>query len=156
MKFESPTKGWLDFDGVVDEIAAYFIEDQEARYSLVVGTDSDQALEAADFVTAIVVHRRGKGARYFLARERKPRYHTLRERIWQEAIFSTTIAKSLAEELLEREVPSQNVEVHIDVGENGPTRSMIKELVGFVRGNGFVAQIKPEAYAAASVADRYT
>jgi len=42
------------------------------------------------------------------------------------------------------------------VGEVGPTREMIKEVVGMVTGSGFVAKTKPEAYGAAVVADKHT
>jgi hypothetical protein len=85
---------------------------------------------------------------------RKPRFNTLRERIWQEAIFSISVAKSVVEELMEREVESKNVEIHVDIGENGPTKALIQEITGYVRGNGFAVAIKPESYAASSVADR--
>jgi len=47
------------------------------------------------------------------------------------------------------------VEVHIDVGQNGPTREVIKELVGLVKSSGFEARIKPDAYVASTVADKY-
>ncbi len=51
--------------------------------------------------------------------------------------------------------PNYDFQIHIDVGQNGPTRDMIKEVVGMVRGNGFKAKIKPESYAASSIADKY-
>jgi len=34
-----------------------------------------------------------------------------------------------------------NVEIHVDVGNNGPTRSLIKEIVGMIEGMGFVAKV---------------
>ncbi len=49
-----------------------------------------------------------------------------------------------------------NLEIHVDVGEHGDTRDMIKEVVGMVTGNGFVAKTKPQAYAASYVADKHT
>jgi predicted RNase H-related nuclease YkuK (DUF458 family) len=49
-----------------------------------------------------------------------------------------------------------NLEIHVDVGEHGATREMIKEVVGMVTGNGFVAKTKPDAYAASYVADKHT
>ena len=52
--------------------------------------------------------------------------------------------------------PRYNLEIHIDVGEHGDTRDMIKEVVGMVTGNGFVAKTKPEAYGASYVADKHT
>ena len=48
------------------------------------------------------------------------------------------------------------LEIHIDVGEAGPTREMIKEVVGIVQGNGFTPKTKPESYGASSVADKHT
>jgi predicted RNase H-related nuclease YkuK (DUF458 family) len=48
------------------------------------------------------------------------------------------------------------VEVHIDVGAQGETRDLIKEVVGMVVGSGFQAKIKPDAYGASSVADKHT
>ena len=52
--------------------------------------------------------------------------------------------------------PNYNLEIHVDVGEHGDTRNMIKEVVGMVTGNGFVAKTKPDAYAASYVADKHT
>ncbi len=46
--------------------------------------------------------------------------------------------------------------IHADIGENGDTKDMVKEVVGLIRGNGFEPKIKPEAYVATAVADRYT
>jgi len=46
--------------------------------------------------------------------------------------------------------------IHADIGENGQTKDMIKELTGLIRGNGFEPKIKPEAYIASVVADRYS
>ena len=48
------------------------------------------------------------------------------------------------------------MEIHVDVGEHGDTREMIKDVVGMVTGNGFVAKTKPYAYAASYVADKHT
>jgi len=33
---------------------------------------------------------------------------------------------------------------------------MIKEVVNLIKGNGFEAKIKPESYAASTIADRFT
>ena len=45
--------------------------------------------------------------------------------------------------------------IHADVGHNGDTREMIKEVVGLIRGNGFEPKIKPESFVASGVADKY-
>jgi len=46
--------------------------------------------------------------------------------------------------------------IHADIGEKGATQDMIKEIVGLIRGNGFEPKIKPEAFAASIIADRYS
>jgi hypothetical protein len=49
-----------------------------------------------------------------------------------------------------------NLEIHVDIGENGRTKEMIDEVVGMIIGGGMRVRIKPHAYAATSVADKHT
>jgi len=46
--------------------------------------------------------------------------------------------------------------IHADVGENGKTKDMIKEVTGLIKGNGFEPKIKPESFVASTVADRFS
>ena len=69
--------------------------------------------------------------------------------------FASTFVP-LLKKTLNGEMPDYNLEIHIDVGEHGDTRDMIKEVVGMVTGNGYVAKTKPEAYGASYVADKHT
>jgi predicted RNase H-related nuclease YkuK (DUF458 family) len=48
------------------------------------------------------------------------------------------------------------VEIHLDVGIQGDTKELVKEVTGMIVGSGFAAKIKPDACAASTVADRYT
>ena len=156
MVFRNPTAGVLTFDGVLDELSIFLHADPRAEYRLTIGTDSEQRSDVVEFISAIVIHRKGRGARYFWMQTEKPKYATLRERIWQEAILSTSLARSVLDALAEREVWRSVIEVHVDVGENGPTKVLIREIGGYVRALGFVLCIKPYSYAASAVADRYT
>jgi len=155
MTFHSPTYGNQTFDQMIDGIVDFVTGDAANGYSLMVGSDSEMSTDTS-FITAVVLHRHGAGARYYWSEMVKPRFPTLRERIWQEAIFSITVAKSIVEELAEREIESHNIEIHVDIGENGPTKSLIQEITGYVRGNGFAVHIKPQSCAASAVADRLT
>ncbi len=159
--FNNPTKGRLDFNQTVDEMVAYINGDPKSAYSLVIGTDSHKngKPDAADFVTAIVVHRQGSGARYFWNRSAKKKIYTLHDKIYQETLMSLDLAEILVPVLSDRMDPDTTryrLEIHIDVGQNGPTRDMIREVVGMVVGNGYTAKTKPDAYGAFVVADRYT
>jgi len=155
MTFNSPTCGRQNFGQMTEGIIDFISKENAKGYSLMIGSDSEMSGDT-HFITAIVIHRHGEGARYWWAEMTKPRFNTLRERIWQEAIFSISVAKSVVEELLKREVVSENVEIHVDIGENGPTKALIQEITGYVRGNGFSCAIKPNSYAASAVADRLT
>ncbi len=141
---------------VVEEVIRFMKADGQRRYKIVVGTDSERYGEAmADFVIAIVVHRVGKGGRYFWRRVGLAKIHTLRDRIIQEVLFSIEIAKEILVILKGLKAPRFDFEIHADIGENGETKAMIQEVVGMIRANNFEARTKPESYAASKVADRH-
>lgn len=161
--FCSPTKGKLSLGKTIAAIIEFLEEEPEASYSLVIGTDSQEykknGHEEVDFVTAIVAHRRGYGGRYFWQKIKKEKFHTLRDKIYTETLLSLKLAQSLVPQVqkkLNGQVSKYDLEIHIDVGEKGETREMIKEVVGMVTGNGFCAKTKPEAYGAYVVADKHT
>ena len=54
------------------------------------------------------------------------------------------------------ELSDYKIEIHIDVGSNGPTRHLIRELVGMIESFGFIACVKPESFGASRVAHRHT
>lgn len=141
---------------VAGEMINFMKADDKRTYKIFIGTDSEKInVTAADFVTAIVVHRVGNGGRYFWRRVELNPFHTLRDRIWQEVLISLEVAKDFIQHLQGDHVPKFDFEIHIDVGENGATRSMIQELVGMVRANNFEARTKPNSCAASNVADRH-
>ena len=165
IQFESLSYGKLNAGEVLDVIKEFLEEEPSGVYSLVIGTDSHEiagySLERRkiNLVTAILVHRRGYGGRYFWNRRYASNIHNLREKIYAETLISLDFAREfvpLLTEKLDGKSLSYNLEIHIDVGEHGATREMIKEVVGMVTGNGFVAKTKPEAYGASYVADKHT
>src|SRR3989344_743823 len=112
-----------------------------------------------NLVTAVLVDRRGFGGKYFWRRKNMSNIHTLREKIYAETLESLNFALffvPLLRKSLNGDSPNYNLEIHIDVGEHGDTRDMIREVVGMVTGNGFVAKTKPNAYGASYVADKHT
>jgi len=157
--YHNPSRGKMELEKVVQEITAFIGQDTQDKYELVVGTDSN-GTQKTDFITAIIAYRKGKGGRYFWKRTNGHKtYHRLRDRIYEEVMISMQTAESviklLKNSLEKKSFPEYDLQIHIDVGHNGKTRGMIKEVVGMVRGNGFIAKIKPESYAASNVADRY-
>ncbi len=155
MDFVSPSRGRLSFDEVFEDMVTYIGEAPDSRYRVIIGTDS-QLGEETCFVTAVIVHREGKGARYYYTRERQRIQRSLRQRIFYETARSLGLAGRMADKLAENGYADLNVEIHLDVGENGQTRDLIREVVGMVVGSGFDARIKPDSYGAMTVADKYT
>ncbi|HKC14846.1 MAG TPA: ribonuclease H-like YkuK family protein [Patescibacteria group bacterium] len=168
--FNSATHGKVNVDEIISIIKDFLEEEPEFEYSLVIGTDSHEKKVAdgplpqngtrtINLVTAVLIHRKGFGGKYFWIRHELPNIHNLREKIYAETLASLDFAISfvpLLKKSLNGKVLHYNLEIHVDVGEHGDTRDMIKEVVGMVTGNGFVAKTKPQAYAASYVADKHT
>lgn len=162
--FHNPTKGNLTIKGVIEELINYISEKPEKFYDIIVGCDSSSG-ETPHFPLAIVILRVGEGGRFFLKKiEYKNRkFYNWKARVLEEVLLSCELALFL-KEIFERKTQGLNQGdfryqfryIHADVGENGGTRDMIKEVTGLIRGNGFEPKIKPEAYAASTVADRYS
>ena len=158
LTFLSPTFGHMALDEACRSIFDYMREEPKFRYSIIVGSDS-QGFGDVDFVTALVVHRVGRGGRCFITKTRIPNITALRQKIYQEATLSLEITQLVVEKLkqfLDEEYLHKGLEIHVDIGENGPTKEMIKEVVGMVKGSGYTVRIKPYSFGASCVADRYT
>ena len=154
--FKDSKGNHLDPRAIVEEIDAYMKADDTRTYKVTIGTDSMlYSNKGADFVTAVVVHRVGNGGRYFWRRADFGNFHTLRDRILKEVTTSLDLAKLIIEQLEKLKKTEFDLEIHVDVGENGETKQMIQELVGMIRANNFQAKTKPQSYAASSVADRH-
>jgi len=156
-QFFSPTLGKVSRAQVVERLAGFLDEDPEANYRIVIGSDSQNYNHhGVDFVSALVIHRIGRGGIYFWQKRVESRVFSLAERIYQEALDSLLLAQALLEELKNRNVLHYSFEIHVDVGQVGETRELIDEVVGMIRGNGFAVKTKPDSYAASKVADRHT
>jgi len=154
--FLSASYGPVSYDEMIANIAAFIREDTNYNYELIVGTDSEARGNAADFVSAVVVHRRGKGGIYFWQKENLKNVYVMADRIAKETQFSIELAWKLRDTFHHNGLSGIEPEVHLDVGEKGLTRDMIKWVTGMVLGSGFRYKIKPDSYGATKVADRHT
>jgi len=161
--FYNPTRGNLKSDQVIGEILNYISEKPEKFYDIIVGCDSSSG-EEPRFPVAVVVLRVGQGGRFFLKKigYKNRKFYNWKQRVLEEVLLSCQLALSLRENF-EKKIQSINNNfnyqfryIHADIGENGQTKDMIKEVIGLIRGNGFEPKIKPEAYVASTVADRYS
>lgn len=165
-QFYNPTKGYLNPDEAIEEVINYLQEKPEKFYELIVGCDSSSGLDPY-FPVALVILRRGEGGRFFLKKikyseSENKKFANWKMRILEEAWISCQTASFLREKFekrlseIDEPLNYQFRYIHADIGENGATRDMIREVTGLIRGNGFEPKIKPEAYVASSVADKYS
>jgi hypothetical protein len=154
--FFNPHRGEMTFSEVVEDLVSDMGAHSKDRFEILIGTDSSTSQRHVDFVSAIVLHKIGRGGRYFWTRHRERRIESLRQRIWREAWLSFELAQELIGKLSDTTLLQFDLEIHVDVGRHGRTREMIDEVVGMIIANGFAVRIKPEAYAASSVADKHT
>jgi uncharacterized protein len=161
--FQNTTESDLTFADVAQKIKEFIEDAPQAYYTLTIGSDSEVKSEEKnhknlEIITAIVIYRRGYGGKYFWSRKKIKTVKSLREKIYQEVLMSIDAAKYLVPELkinLNENSPAYDLEIHIDVGEHGDTREMIREVVGIVTGFGYTARTKPYSYAASNIADRH-
>jgi len=154
--FFNPHLGQMTFDEVVESLIDEMRASPKDQFELLIGTDSSKTTERLDIVSAIVLHRIGRGGRYFWTRRREKRPHSLRQQIWREAWLSFELAQQLIARFVDLSFLQFNLEIHVDIGENGKTKEMIDEVVGMIVASGLSVRIKPYAYAASSVADKHT
>lgn len=154
-KFTSPTFGSLGWDETISKMVSYMGSDTTASYEVIIGTDSEAQNGSADYVSALIVHNMGNGGIYFWSRKKVDKIFSMRQRIMLEALTSLQIAEKLVGDFASLGLTDLNLEIHVDVGPNGPTRDMIAEIVGMIRANGFKVQTKPSSWGASHVADRH-
>ena len=95
MIFNNPSVGKVGVKKMAQEIRR-FIDFKEGDHQRVIGSDShldgangDQRLK---LVTAVVIHHRGRGGRFFWTRANIERFFSLREKIYQETMASLEVA----------------------------------------------------------------
>jgi len=154
--FHNPSLGEMAFDDVLSTVVSEMASGPRERFALLIGTDSSTSAEQLDLVSAIVLHKIGHGGRYFWTRRRERRAPSLRFQIWREAWLSFELAQDVIRGLEARSLLQVNLEIHVDIGENGRTKELIDEVVGMIVGSGFAVRIKPHAFAASAVADKHT
>lgn len=158
IQFYSTTLGKISTERMIEEIGVFAKKDPHRYYKIIVGTDSE-AIAYSSLVTAVTIWRVGNGAIHFWTKSPEKRFGSMQDRIWQEAIASITLAQELRDRLntaLGHDFFWDGNEIHVDIGEKGPTQKLIDGIVGMIKGHDLTPVIKPYAFGASIVADRHT
>ena len=152
---------WFDGNGqratyehIIDDIKTHHLNNG----TLYVGSDSQYYNTGVVLTSAIILHgaEGQQGGRYYINRRKlKPEsYRVLAVRILAEAEQTINVANDIV-----KSVPNVKIELHVDISntdKNEATSDLAKMVIGYVVGNGFECKIKPDAFAAASVADKHS
>ncbi len=158
IQFHSQTHGRLSLEEMLGEVAKFVRVEPQRFYKIIVGTDSETS-NPVSLVSAVTIWRVGNGAIHFWTRAEEKNFHTLRDRLTQEAINSIVLAQELRsrfQETLGDEFFWDGNEIHVDIGELGPSRDLIDTIKGMIKGYNFKPIIKPYSFGASVVADRHT
>lgn len=157
-KFRNAKHNEITLDSLTDKIISFINEANDYEYRLSIGTDS-MTHQETKFCLAIVVHRVGNGGIYFYKKFAHPRVEDLRTKLYTETQLSVDAMELILNNLIDKDeniLDKLNLSIHLDIGKNGPTKELIKELEGWIKAIGYESEIKPDSYAASSVADMYS
>jgi predicted RNase H-related nuclease YkuK (DUF458 family) len=144
----------ISFEKIIDVI----LEHRDNNGKISVGTDSHIKKQDCIFSLAICLYGADSqnGGRYFIKRTKinKKRYPDMLQRILAEVQKSVEFSLKLLEL-----IPVLDIEIHLDISDshkNNGTSKFAEMLTGYAKGAGFNYKIKPDAYAATSVADKHS
>lgn len=161
--FRTPQGQPITISDIAIRIADFILSDKQSDYEITVGTDS-QNFHDTKMVEVVAVHKKGRGGTYFYNIEYIHRITNLKQKINEETSRSLMIANELLEALedylLENGILLDDLnvsfQIHCDIGKTGKTNILIKEITSWITSQGYVCLIKPDSYAASSVANKYS
>lgn len=159
--FISPTYGNLTTNEVVNKIIETINKNPDNKFNITIGTDS-QNFDKTKIVLVIVLERLGKGGIFFYQVSKINRIDDIRTKLFTETQMSLECADKLLKYFEEEfdktgfDYTKYHFSIHVDAGENGKTKSVIPEIVGWVTSCGYDCVTKPKSYAASSIADKYS
>ena len=144
----------IKFEEVMEIVGGYV----DMGGAVSVGTDSFINKNGCIFTSAICLHgaKEQKGGRYFFKKKVLPKKDFLA--FSKRIIFEVQESIELGAKVLEF-FPDMDIELHMDISsadKNNKTSKLATMLIGYASGAGFKYRIKPDAYAAASVADKHS
>lgn len=157
------------FENVYNQILNFMKNEPKARYTLMIGTDSQAYSKYTKFITGIIIQREGNGSWACLRRMDYPKkISNLHEKISIETALTEEIAvlftddkrKQLHSVIKPYSLSGSDftMEGHLDIGEgeNNKTKVYVGEMVKRIKAVGLVAKIKPYSMAATCYANKYT
>ena len=148
------SKDIIDFNDIIEHIKKHTL----LNGTIYIGTDSFFIKNKCIFSTAICLYGadKQKGGRYFYTKTslNKNKFPELSIRMIKEAENTINLANHIVEL-----IPSAELELHLDISpqeKNEGTSHLANMLIGYIKGSGYECRVKPDAFAAASIADKHS
>jgi uncharacterized protein len=160
MIFKNTCGKRFTFNQMVDAIREWTSKHYDSDFTYMVATDSQvhkvrrKPIWYTTYISVVCVHRIGKGGKLWILEERIDGKIDVLKRLMKETQMSIDLMTKISESSLADRL--DDFCVHIDVGHEGKSKSVVDACMGWVTGMGFNAKVKPESYAAYSVADHYS
>jgi len=133
----------------------------EFDFDVYIGTDSQVHSKNTRYVTSIVMHRRDKGttrgrAGFGYKCTEYEKTTEMKQKLVMETHKAIVTATWLSELLIEYNMGI--TEIHADLNANPlhPSNDCVRQCLGYITGMGFNGTIKPHAWAASKVSDKWT
>lgn len=158
--FISPTYGEVNMEQVIELMREFYDRNKQygTNFGVVVGTDS-QNFDKTKMVSVILIQCEGHGGIYFYKIENINRIQNVAEKLNYETHLSLEYANILLNKMMELDeelFSNISFAIHIDAGNNpkGKTKELIPSLVGWIHSCGYECCVKPNSYAASSIANK--
>lgn len=160
--WNSQTYGQLELKDIPEKLLQFY--DRNKVYGedmeITIGTDSQTHEVGTKIVTVISIICKGHGGIFFHTSEYRDAITIVKQKLETETYISLETAKALLDELDDPRykvlMDNCGFSIHIDAGTapHGKTRDLIQGLTGWVHAMGYKCEVKPNSYAASSVADK--
>jgi predicted RNase H-related nuclease YkuK (DUF458 family) len=160
--FYSETYGKININGIPDKILDFYQKNREIEgdFQIVVGTDS-QNFSDTKMVTVIAAYKEGHGGIFFYNIEHINKIKNVKQKLNTETSKSLETMMELVNEIDAKDIYNDMkdntlLSIHVDAGwsDKGKTKELIPGLVGWIKACGYDAKVKPDSFAASSIADK--
>lgn len=160
--YHSITYGEVSVIEVCDRLLEFYnkYKDISENIEIAIGSDS-QNTKSTKIVTVIVIYAEGSGGISFNFSESIERIDSVREKLEVETGRSLLTATALIDIFENDDKYAEMyidcpISIHIDAGNSprGKTKDFINFVIGWVTATGFDCKVKPDSYAASSIADK--
>ena len=158
----SPTYGKVNEKQAVEILNNYYQKNKSfgSDFFLTIGTDS-QNFSDTKVVIVIAMRCVGHGGIYFYEVLHIDKIQNVKQKLNMETGLSLETANKIMDIIESDDKYSDmylnsNFAIHVDAGrsEKGKTKEVIPEIVGWIKACGYECVVKPDSYAASSIANR--